>query len=341
MLMDFIHGGESVDDRIAHVRDVCVTVLSAAEAEALRSPFKALGIKDADMLIQSVGSRWREPGSAQREREALAPVAHAIVIRCEDTAETPVALLDRAERISTLCAAREELRRVAATAESLDTCETPVREWVLARAGGVHSEASSKSFSDAIAADRLDPCMLPLEEARSAISAISTRTAVSALLISQHPDVATRAAADARAGVASIATASVRDAALLTFAIFHHAARQLHGVNWADSYTLTDARPEAAVRRLRRYSTEKMINPPPVLLLVDQTVYAIRKRDAGNGIGRVTSHADGFSALAAWIQHATSHPGVGPRYRAVLRESSAGPARRAGEVEPTLSLVRL
>ena len=339
ILMDFTHSEGTVDDRITILKDVCVTVLSSAEAEALRSPFEPLSTADAELLIQSIGFRWREPGSVLRERAALAPVAHAILVRDDDALESPISLLDRAERLSTLCAAREELRRAVSTAVPWAGDAAAVRSWVLFRAAAVHSEAAAKSFADAIAADRLDPAMLPFDEARSAVSAISTRAAVSALLISQHPDTATRAAADSRAGVASITTASVRDVAVLAFAVFHYAARQLHGVSWAESYTATDARPEAAVQRLRRYAAEKMLDPPPILVLVDQAVYAVYKRTAN--AHRVTAHADGFSALAEWVSRAAAHPSVGPRYRAVLREAAAGAPKRTDDVEPALPLVRL
>ena len=134
--------------------------------------------------------------------------------------------------------------------------------------------------------------------------------------------------------VATLPTSVGREEITFAFSLFNHAAHQLHGVTWAASYTATDARPEAALMRARRYAVEKMINPPPLLMVVDQCVYAIRRQDDGGmGIGRVTRHATGVSALATWLEAASTHPSVESRYRGIIRQvTQAGVASSDGNV---------
>ena len=325
-LMDWVH----TNDGGALVRDICASSLSEAEEATARDAFDAIPLSDLTARLRAVTAAWRTPGSAERERAVLAPAAHALLVNEGGgmSTESAVVALDVAERTSTLCAARELLRAwVAAAEEDAPALTTAVAAWARARAAGAQSESAAKAHADAIAADWLDPSMLPAEEARVAVSACGTRTPVAVLLTLQEADTATRAAEASKTNVAALPSAAGRDEAVLVFSLFNHAARQLHGVAWAESYTATDARPEAAVARVRRYAAEKMINPPPLLLVVDQAVYALRRREGGDGIGRVTRYATGAAALAAWVETATAHPGVAPRYRGLMRQvAQAGDA---------------
>ena len=136
-----------------------------------------------------------------------------------------------------------------------------------------------------------------------------------------------------------MASREARDETILTFALFDHAANQLHGVRWAAAYTATDARPEAALARVRRYGAERMVNPPPLLLLLDQKVYAMRRRSGQEGITHVTAHATGAEALAVWVKEAAAHAAVGPRYAAVIRSALAGAPNSAVVTDVALQLV--
>ena len=333
-LMDYVHSGEEAERRAREVRDVCAVSLTEAEHATLRQPFKAVRTEALPQLLLGVTSEWRSPASAERERASLAPAAHALLVSADTGASEVVArtdLLVRVARVSTLCAARDILRAIVARRAAADSPavaeEAAVRAWALSRAAGVHSEAAAKGYSDAMAADRLDPSFLPLEEATASPSAVATAAQVSVLLTLQEPEAATRAADAAKGGAASLASRDGRDEAILTFALFDHAAHQLHGVRWAAAYTATDARPEAALARVRRYATERMVSPPPLLLLLDQHVYAVRRRTGGGeGVANVTMHATGASALGAWVKEAQAHAAVGPRHAAVIRAVLLGDA---------------
>lgn len=196
-----------------------------------------------------------------------------------------------------------------------------------------------QAYTDALIADRLDPSRLPLEEATTSPSTTSTVMQSSVLLAMQEPAVATRAADGAKGGAATMASREARDEVILTFALFDHAANQLHGVRWAAAYTATDARPEAALARVRRYGAERMVNPPPLLLLLDQTVYAMRRRSGREGVTHVTAHATGADALAVWVKEAAAHTAVGPRYAAVIRSALAGAPDAATAADVALPLV--
>ena len=163
-------------------------------------------------VLDGASSRWREPGSDARERASLAPVAHAFVVSFsenEAVADAMHADLALAERFSTLCAARADLRAVVALAT--EAAPSPladrVREWVAARAAGGHSEAKNKSYVEALIADRLDPTRLPLEEARRGHSAVGTNASATTLLTTQAPAAATRTVAETTKGVLAMADA--------------------------------------------------------------------------------------------------------------------------------------
>lgn len=131
-------------------------------------------------------------------------MAHALLVReqpddtvtTESVNETYAHALLMAERVSTLCAAREALRYMVASADDPDACplESNVLVWAHSRASSKQSESALKAHADAIAADWLDPSMLPCDEARTAVSAVATRTPVAALLTMQHAEAATCAA---------------------------------------------------------------------------------------------------------------------------------------------------
>jgi len=255
VLMDYIHGSEAAEPRLVAAAGVCRTTLAQCEREALAMPFTPT--EDVLGIIRGVTESWRDPGSAERERGALAPVAHAIIV---SDAAVPSETLASAQRLSTICAAREYLRHVVSSAvdeQAPDalaprpSAQESVAGWLIRRWGAEHSEAASRGFSDAVAADMLDPLALPLEEARGSMSAIGLKTAVAALLTTQSPAVASRAAEAARAP--DLGDGTGRTGVLLSLAVFHHAAHQALGVSWADAYTATDARPEAAYDRLHRY----------------------------------------------------------------------------------------
>ena len=349
-LMDYVHGADddAAPRRAAECLDVCAVALAQAEAATIREPFDAVRAEHMPELLMSITTGWREPESAHRERSALAPIAHALLVSADSGAASTVAhtdLLVRAARVSTLCAAREILRaitvrRAAITAAPVDqTAVAAIRAWVCFRAAGTHSEAAAKAYTDALVADRLDPSRLPAEEATASPSATSTNAQVSVLLAMQDPTTALCASDGAKGGAATLASREGRDETVLTFALFDHAAYQLHGTRWAAAYTATDARPEAALARVRRYAAERMVKPPPLLLLLDQQVFALRRREGGEGIAGVTVHATGAEALAVWVADAGPHPAVGPRYSGVIRSALAGAPEGVASTSMALPLV--
>lgn len=328
ILADWVHrkGADDATSRADSLQGV--TPLAVAERAALAVPAAATSPDGALQQVVAVTAQWRLPCSEGRELAHLGAAAYALLIRpdagSDEVVRGEMPLLRAAERCSTLCAARAMLRRlesVASFPEAPERNKAAVLHWAITRAATPHSEAAAKGHSDALAQDRLDPARLPPEDAREASSAIATRTPVATLLTMQSADAATAAADGARAGVRSFATAVGRDKTLLLFSMFDHAARQAHGSAWAAAYTITDARPEAALRRLRTYRQDRMVSPPPLLLLLEDRVIAITRC---GGALMTESHEDGASALAAWAVAADAHRAVGPRHAGLLRALLAG-----------------
>ena len=161
-LMDYVHsaGDADVARRAAEVRDVCAVSLAVAETETMLEPFDAVSTEELPALLETVTSRWREEGSAQRERAALAPAAHALLVSSDSESISMAArtsLLVRAARVSTLCAAREILRAItihrAAAPQPLEgDAAAAIAAWARARSrhplrGGcqvVHGRAHSR-----------------------------------------------------------------------------------------------------------------------------------------------------------------------------------------------------
>lgn len=153
-LMDYVHsaGDADVARRAAEVRDVCAVSLAEAEAVTMLQPFDAVSAEGLPALLEAVTSKWREPGSAQRERAALAPAAHALLVSSDSESISMAArtsLLVRAARVSTLCAAREILRAItihhAATPVPIEgDAAAAIAAWARARAVGTHSEMAAK-----------------------------------------------------------------------------------------------------------------------------------------------------------------------------------------------------
>ena len=153
-LMDYVHsaGDADVSRRAAEVRDVCAVSLAEAETVTMLQPFDAVSAEGLPALLEAVTSKWREPDSAQRERTALAPAAHALLVSSDSESISMAArtsLLVRAARVSTLCAAREILRAItihhAATPVPIEgDAAAAIAAWARARAVGTHSEMAAK-----------------------------------------------------------------------------------------------------------------------------------------------------------------------------------------------------
>jgi len=317
-------------------RGVCRTLLADLEDEATRTPFvPASTSEEAMRALGEVTDRWRERGSRQREVAHLAPAAHALLVTraAARTAAAQTDLLRVAERVSTLCAAREVLRTIVRDATPGESAhEAAVSAWVLRRAAAPKSEAASRMHAEALADDMLDPARRGDDGAKLSVPVLVTM---------QTQQRATLIAAAMQEGVGMLVReerdAPARDAAVLALSVFSEAAQSLHGLRWSEAYVASDSKPEAALSRLRAYASDRMVNPPPVLLLLDHSLYAVRRRLQGAGLGRVTVHCTGSSALAAWVDDARDHPSVGPRMRSLLAEVCApepdGDAGRGMELD--------
>jgi hypothetical protein len=195
--------------------------------------------------------------------------------------------------------------------------------WSVRRAEAPRSEAASRGYSDAIALDMLDPLALPETDASRAFSAVAAVSQVLQLMTSQPKDVANRAAEASKAGARALLTQDCppRRATAIILALFDYAARQLHGVAWAAAYTTSDSRPAACLERLRRFSIERLADPPPLIVVLDGAVYTVRRRrEEASGIGGILRHTCGAEALAEWLVTARSNPIVSDRMSLVLSE---------------------
>lgn len=52
----------------------------------------------------------------------------------------------------------------------------------------------------------------------------------------------------------------------LVVALFDHAMRQTHGVEWARMFVFSHHRPLGEAARLARYVDDRMIEPPPAIV---------------------------------------------------------------------------
>jgi len=82
-----------------------------------------------------------------------------------------------------------------------------------------------------------------------------------------------------------------------------------------------------------------MISPPPLLLVVDQAVYAVSRERDGR-FGRVTRHECGFGAIAEWVLAARAHPALGRRYGTVIKDALESHGKLSEE-PPTMQLISL
>ena len=63
--------------------------------------------------------------------------------------------------------------------------------------------------------------------------------------------------------------------------------------------------------------------------------------DGRPGLGRVTRYSNGYDALAAWVEEASTHTAVGPRMRTVLQQVARGGAKASSETDAPLPLLSL
>lgn len=319
-LLDWVHMEGSAVERAALARSDCRSKLALSEMLSISKP---LEMGDASAAVEQVTAQWREPGTLERERSSLGLAAYALVLRrsAGETSESTTVnleLLRSAQRCSTLCACRDILRhevRDAAEVESGEL-ESTIASWALERSQRVHSESTGRAFVEALILDRIDPATLPDVDATTAYGAISSSTPVSALLTQQRPAAATRAADASRPGIKAFPSFDGRDRTILMMCMFNHAALQQVGAQWAAGFTASDARPIAALERLKSYKKDSAKNPPPLLLLLDNDVVAIYKSSPP------TRHATIDGALGAWVRHALAHPTFGARYGPLLKAVS-------------------
>lgn len=291
--------------------------LAPSERGACSQVFKPIGVGEIETYVRSVSSAWTQPGSEQREVEQLPRLAHAVLIVFEGAQSPSARSLIAASRIGILCTQRALLRDLARCERSSPPENSAnVRAWVEKRIAAPKSDAATKGHSDAMALDDLDPLSLPASDTASGFSAIATASAVAFLLTLQPSEVASRAAEKARAWGTP---ATQRQWTIVAMSIFDYACRQSHGYQWAAAFTTSDARPGAALERVRRYKEERMADPPPLILLVDDDCVLLQKGFHGvRAVGRFS----GTDGLAAWVE--ASLESMEQRLGAVMRDANAG-----------------
>lgn len=326
LLMEWCHSGS--DDATARselLRGDCSLRLAEAEQRSIEQAFVVVrSAEEAEAQLAGVLDAWRDAGSAERERGSLAPGAHAMLVALAGDMRghaMPVVLLSRFERLSTVCAHRERLRFIARNASPGDRTGAGVRVWALARVTLHTSEAAAKASAEAILYDFLDPTALTHEDTMTA-SATASATPAATLVAMQRPSVATRASSAARGWRTAMSGSDRRSQALVLLSVFDHACNQSHGFGWSAAYTATDARPAAAVERMLLYLSDKMVNPPPLLLLLDEDLLTVARRPNASGQQAlfVTRHENPFAALEEWTFAARAHSGVRGRIRGLLDE---------------------
>lgn len=320
-------------------------LVSDAELRALVQ-FTPVDMAGAEALLDGLGAAWTRPEGLELECSHLAPVAHAVLVRRPQCTELPeealLRLVRRAERWSRLCAARSGLRRLTSKAAADEEGAAPppaavasVTAWVRRRAETLQADSALKAVADALALDVCDPSALPDVDVDEPASAVSVSSAVTLLLQDQPPAVATAAADASKNGTRRLVAGElgVRAEALVAMSLVDYAARQANGVAWAASFTASDARPQAATRRLARYLHDRIVDPPPVLLVLDDAVWTVGRRPTTRGgaaFSGARRHGSVYEALAAWAGAARGHSLVGGRYSALLNEMLApvAPERR-------------
>lgn len=339
VLLDWL-GARPAPEQAAWL-DACRRLrLLVSDAEvAAAAAFAPVDVAGAEALLDALGAAWTQPRGAALEHSHLAPVAHAVLVRRPDGTELPeealLTLARRAERWSRLCAARSGLRRTTAKAAADAAAAAPPSEavasvtaWVRRRAETLQADSALKAVSDALALDACDPSALPDQDAEVPASAVAVHSAVTLLLQDQPAAVATAAADAGKAGTRRLCAGElgVRAEALVAMSLVDYAARQANGVAWAMSFTASDARPQAATRRLARYLGDRIVDPPPVVLLLDEAVWTVGRRATPRGgakFSQARRHATVYEALAAWAHAARRHTLVGGRYSALLNEMLA------------------
>lgn len=308
--------------------------LSASEGDMCSRSFAPIKPSECETFVRSVTGRWNEEGSYEREIEQLPKLAHALLIVNETTSVPSAASVVWAAKLGVLATQRALLRHLCACGESQrpDNADA-VRLWVEKRIAAPKSEAATKGHSDAMALDCLDPLSLPQSDANTGFSATSSTTSVAHLLTLQPPDIATKAAEKARRWTTP---ATPREMAIISFSVFDYACKQLHGFHWSSAFTATDARPAAALERVRRYAQEKMAHPPPLAIVVDDSVVLLGKENMNvKTLGRYRS-ADG---LAAWIREASDNPCTSARLSGVLSDAQGLSGTSNGDLNNLPSLI--
>lgn len=331
-LLDWIHER----DNPASIAKTVVRAHRLADSEraACSQPFSAIRANECEAYARSVSGSWTHEGTKTRESDQLAVLAHALLIVVGGQESLPSSShLISASRLGILATQRAMLRDIAQCDDSPAPLNSKnVRAWVAKRIAAQKSEAATKGHSEAVALDDMDPLSLPSDDLQQGFSAIAVPSAVAFLLTLQPPDVATRAAMKAKDWTSP---KTDRQWTIVSLSIFDYACRQAHGYHWASAFTTSDARPAAALERIRRYLNERMARPPPLLLVIDSECVLLHK--SGSRVAPLGRYK-GTDGLAAWVLAAESSPSISSRIPSVLRD--AGTAMESETVtEQTMPLI--
>jgi len=202
--------------------------LADCEREACSRAFRPIRADTCEAFARSVSGAWSQPGSAEREQDQLAKLAHALlIVERPGDALPSVGAVIFAARLDALAAQRAVLRNLTACSPSAPPlCSPEVRAWIERRVAAPKSEAATRGHSDAIALDCLDPLSLPHEDATQGFSAIRAVAAPAHLLTMQPPEVATKAAERAKSWTSP---QTAREWSVVALSIFDYACRQTHG----------------------------------------------------------------------------------------------------------------
>jgi hypothetical protein len=334
-VLDWLHARPAPADAATRIFDT--RPLSICERTACSKLFEAIEPHECEEYARRITAQWTQSGSKERELEQLGKLAHALLVVPNTTKLPSRSTLIAASRLGVVTTQRALLRELS----SHDSpSEAPpkainVEQWVLSRVTAPKSEAAAKGHYDAVALDNLDPLSLPHVDALNGFSAISAVTSAGQLLTMQHPDVATRAAGKAKDWAIP---ATDRHRCIVALSIFDYACKQMHSVEWARAYTATDARPAAALERIRRYADERIANPPPLILVLDDSAVLLKKvnlRVKCIGIYK------GIDILSAWIHHAKMVHITAERLRGVMEDAESDKESASGRQELNLALIPL
>jgi hypothetical protein len=261
-----------------------------------------------------------------------AQCAFALLFVQDCDASVPCGLLAACSRLDCAETRREQLRHLLERqAEDGLAQSDAVERWTRARAAGSFGEDATARFAEALVAAELGPLDAP-----------ESGEAPSATLARGEPERATRVMARAKRAARLLGAEDARSAEedTLVLCLFGYFMEQLHNVQFEKMFCATGSAPQAAIEKLQRYKDDRMVSPPPMLVLCLGSWYVVYRSVRPGQLERVHRYARASQALACWMAWVRAERGctvAAGRSVARLLDEISAPPEAAATVQLTLA----